>query len=157
MIEVIVGAAILGLAITMGNLYIQNVQNAKNMRKHQTTIRFLAIQATMEATINYPFYPPVVPPSPTTQPLYVACFTAQGDKVSNATPTKSRDFQFYVANNYDERLPSGACDKANTKFEVRFFWTTPFQSDININIVNLWFQDSDSERFLFKNFKIFAK
>lgn len=156
-VEVIVAFALLSIAILAGSSYIDNIQSARNIRKLQTTIRFLAIQATLEATGNFRYYPPVNPPDATTQPLYVACFSNAGDKVQNNTPAKGRDFQFYLAANYKEDQASGACSKETAAFEVRFFWLSPFQSDINVNIFNLQPRRGETTRTLFKNFKIFAK
>jgi type II secretory pathway pseudopilin PulG len=156
MVETIVGLALLTIAISLGMNYISVQQNARAVRKFQSTVRFLAIQATQEATLNYKFYPPILPPNPTDQPLYVACFKDDGNKVPNIKTT-SRDFQFAVIPNYKQDVASGMCDPLTSKFEVRFYWITPIQSDININIFNLRYTPRDSYRLLFKNFKVFAK
>ena len=157
MIEVFVGLAILMTAILGGSTYLTNFQNSRNQRKLQTTFRFLAIQATLEATNNYPFYPPSGLVGGI-QPIYVACFNANGDKVSNTTAEKGRDFQFYLpAAAYADDQKSGACDPKSAAFEARFYWLSPFKSDINVNILNLHADRGRLNQRVYMNFKIFAK
>jgi type II secretory pathway pseudopilin PulG len=156
MIETLVGLSLLTVAITLGMNYITVQQNARAIRKFQSTVRFLAIQATQEATLNYKFYPPIAKPDPTTQPLYVACYNAAGNTVPNLI-TKSRDYQFYLAADYAPDKPTSACDKTIARFEARFYWLDPYTTAIKIDIFNLNYRERDSIRLLTKSFKVFAK
>lgn len=148
LIETMVAMALLAGAVLFGMNTLDGQQKSRVVRTKQTMHRFIAIQVTQHINANIPFYPPILPGSPSDKIVYVGCMTKDGVLQGNK-------FIFKLAPSFDENVSTEVCPQALTAYEVRFFWLNSATDEVKINILTM--APGTSGSLAVHNFKIFAK